>query len=712
MDNEDLKGYEGLTNLEVFNLSKANPEFIDRIIGTVPENYNELEKVSYVYFKLCAVLNYDSKFWASRQTGSTTKSHLDYTNIEEYDEKNNEVVCFEFTNLFKKALDKMGIASEILDYHSDYGGHTDLAVKFPAELFDDKIVNEEAKERGVVKLVFNGATGMTHLKMLNAQEAQNSLEKDEVLYNLGIESNDFLREIDVRLNLRRNKDLSQEQRKGKEAEFKEDFGNEANKFFNVADKVIEEQKLEENRFNAQNEDLNNLENAENELKVLLGDNYKTWSNEEKIELFLYQVSKLNMADLPSIRYGLKLFKSIDKEDRRNYSYSMIREKQAGTEDVYNMVAVFAKEENGKFSYMKITPPNKIEPYSQEEMQKQFNDGSLSFIEEYEEEQYKILGINTPNENIKNFAKEMRNIDFMQKENVDALREKFNSLFQGFAPNNYRFTIVNFKSEHISKIPLAEQIDGTTETGVLFSSLVDGKWNYQLVRFNENGFNPIRVFDLDNKIMEDIVLGGDITYVKEVFDYSSIIPGAESGFVSNMLKAEGYTNNLEANFKALIENKDKHSETENKIIFEYLCQYSINGLKELDGNENLAEIYDQNVLRELVGKYGQGSVICDKFVKTVTEVMKENDIEFSIDYTEEENYVIQDGVKYEKPQEAENVQDYIIIQEEEDIQIEIIEEAPIQVTEIEQQPAVAVVEQAPVNANVQVMDMGQGMEMRH
>ena len=170
--------------------------------------------------------------------------------------------------------------------------------------------------------------------------------------------------------------------------------------------------------------------------------------------------------------------------------------------------------------------------------------------------------------------------------------------------------------------------------------------------------------------------------------------------------------MEANFKALIENKDKHSETENKIIFEYLCQYSINGLKELDGNENLAEIYDQNVLRELVGKYGQGSVICGKFVKTVTEVMKENDIEFSIAYTEEENYVIQDGVKYEKPQEAENVQDYIIIQEEEDIQIEIIEEAPIQVTEIEQQPAVAVVEQAPVNDNVQVMDMGQGMEMRH
>ena len=101
MDTRDLTS---LRATEVFELSRANPEFIDRIIGTIPKDYETFEKILYVYFKMCAVLNYDSKFWASMQQGSITIPHLDYTRLEKYDETNNEIVCYEFTNLLKKSI--------------------------------------------------------------------------------------------------------------------------------------------------------------------------------------------------------------------------------------------------------------------------------------------------------------------------------------------------------------------------------------------------------------------------------------------------------------------------------------------------------------------------------------------------------------------------------------------------------------------------------
>ena len=621
MDTRDLTS---LRATEVFELSRANPEFIDRIIGTIPKDYETFEKILYVYFKMCAVLNYDSKFWASMQQGSITIPHLDYTRLEKYDETNNEIVCYEFTNLLKKALDKIGVFSMIYALGSYHGDHTNLMVKFPTSLFAGETIKKDKMQKDGVEVCLDGARGMTQLKILDNTDFDKKDKRAEIVNKLGVvpDSSTIQSIDDVILQINSDNNLTQSQKELKIEEVKNDYLTTCDKFLKVAQKVLNEQHIIENRFKLKKADLTDLEKAEKELKLLLGDSFKTWSSEDKIALFLYQVSKINMADLPAVRYGLKLFKNIQSDEKQNYQYTILRERQGVKSDIYDMVAIFSKEANGKFSYIKITPPNKIEPISQKELQRQFNDKTISYIGSFFEEKAKVLGVYTPQELINKFANELGSLDLSQKSNKELALKKFKELGLTDTEDNYNLSIVNFhEGQNGASVG---DLDLPSKVGAVISSFVNGKWNYKLVSY------PNTVTDFEQEYLQAKFYNQRIEYDMEGFSLLNILPGITSTTVSNMLTEKGYITDYEANFKLLLDSKYGYSEEEHKKIFEYLCAYSKSNLEYcFCENEKFCKIYNQDIISKLYCKYGKDSEICDSFINMLSNAIKARGITFNL-----------------------------------------------------------------------------------
>lgn len=97
------------------NKYHLNDGFINRIINKIPKDYNDLEKVLYVYYTLCYILTYDNHYYVDDKTiNNRLRSSL--FNI---DESNNEVVCYQFANSLKDILDSLGIETSDLRYNKD-----------------------------------------------------------------------------------------------------------------------------------------------------------------------------------------------------------------------------------------------------------------------------------------------------------------------------------------------------------------------------------------------------------------------------------------------------------------------------------------------------------------------------------------------------------------------------------------------------------------
>lgn len=88
-------------------------DFIDKIISKIPKDYNDLEKVLYVYYTLCYILTYDNHYYVDNKTiNNTLRSSM--FNI---DEMNNEVVCYQFASSLKDILNSLEIETSNLKYN-------------------------------------------------------------------------------------------------------------------------------------------------------------------------------------------------------------------------------------------------------------------------------------------------------------------------------------------------------------------------------------------------------------------------------------------------------------------------------------------------------------------------------------------------------------------------------------------------------------------
>lgn len=106
-----------------------NQKLIDCILDGMPSNYSEAQKATYIYIKLCKVLSYDPEFYASNQRGMIARSHQDIERLANITPKNNQIVCYEFTQIFAKFLNMLNI-TYVVSGSGEYGSmHNSLVFK-------------------------------------------------------------------------------------------------------------------------------------------------------------------------------------------------------------------------------------------------------------------------------------------------------------------------------------------------------------------------------------------------------------------------------------------------------------------------------------------------------------------------------------------------------------------------------------------------------
>lgn len=107
------------------NLSKVvlDKNFEKEILNSIPKEYNSLEKVIYIYIKLCDILTYDPAFYINEQPRGYISKHQDIKYTQKVNKKNNKVVCYNFNSILGKLLDDLGIKYESKPSTYGYGTH-------------------------------------------------------------------------------------------------------------------------------------------------------------------------------------------------------------------------------------------------------------------------------------------------------------------------------------------------------------------------------------------------------------------------------------------------------------------------------------------------------------------------------------------------------------------------------------------------------------
>ena len=88
---------------------EISSELREEILGDMPDSFSNLEKVIYIYIKMCKTLTYDEEYYAAGQKGKPAIKHKDISYVSSITPTNNKVVCFEFNIIYAKFLDELGI---------------------------------------------------------------------------------------------------------------------------------------------------------------------------------------------------------------------------------------------------------------------------------------------------------------------------------------------------------------------------------------------------------------------------------------------------------------------------------------------------------------------------------------------------------------------------------------------------------------------------
>ncbi len=134
MQTKQAKKVDEYSSTKDVNLDDTflNKKLVDYVFDGMPKNYSLIEKAVYCYIKLCKTLTYDPEFYANNQTGMIARKHQDISNLSKITPENNQIVCYEFTQIYAKFLNMLGINYKITSKIglSTYGAsHNQLSFK-------------------------------------------------------------------------------------------------------------------------------------------------------------------------------------------------------------------------------------------------------------------------------------------------------------------------------------------------------------------------------------------------------------------------------------------------------------------------------------------------------------------------------------------------------------------------------------------------------
>lgn len=133
-DNSDKLMEEDLKQKLNEHETHVNEKLKKEILSTIPESFDDLEKIIYVYYKLCELFTYDSVYYID----SSSKKNEPVTEIDKYNAINNNIVCYEFSYIFSDIIHDMGVKyiaeKKLRNGHFD-NGHANI--KF---IYDDLVL--------------------------------------------------------------------------------------------------------------------------------------------------------------------------------------------------------------------------------------------------------------------------------------------------------------------------------------------------------------------------------------------------------------------------------------------------------------------------------------------------------------------------------------------------------------------------------------------
>ena len=122
---------------EFIKQAKLNKNFKNKIIKNISKDFNNFEKSFYIYIKLCSMLSHDEAELS--KVKNYIIDHYNINRIEEVDDKNNLIVCYEFATIFALFLDIFNINYEVVGDCKFGSRHLSINV-----LDGDALVNFEA----------------------------------------------------------------------------------------------------------------------------------------------------------------------------------------------------------------------------------------------------------------------------------------------------------------------------------------------------------------------------------------------------------------------------------------------------------------------------------------------------------------------------------------------------------------------------------------
>ena len=115
------KKFTSESNDSIYRNIKLDTKFKDYLLKDMPSNLTLLEKVIFIYIKLCKELNYDLEYYTVRQKGPKADAHKDINKIKEINLSNNNIVCYEFNAIFAYFLNEFNIDFEIRQHGEKFG---------------------------------------------------------------------------------------------------------------------------------------------------------------------------------------------------------------------------------------------------------------------------------------------------------------------------------------------------------------------------------------------------------------------------------------------------------------------------------------------------------------------------------------------------------------------------------------------------------------
>ena len=337
LDNEDplLSGFTVDSELE------------KEILGTIPSDFNELEKAIYVYIKMCKLLTYDEEFFAVKQNGPLSIKHKLIENISKITLTNNKVVCYEFNSMFAYFLNKLGIKYQLFIGTVDGNG-----------LHGEQEFSPEYNwySEGHVFLKFRSGKFL-----VSADAVVSIIDGDMVQAKLNQPLKGLrCRNVNVKSSI---------------------------EFFEARKRVYDYIASQENKIS--NNEVDKYESFEDALKGFREqtDKKEEVSFDEKLEILIEKINKSKLIGVDAYSYLLQLSKVLftKEEKKENIKITIIRSYDSMEQLSARGLAVISirkvnSEGEGIITRYLFTPGDILRPITLEELKERFDSGLYGYID--------------------------------------------------------------------------------------------------------------------------------------------------------------------------------------------------------------------------------------------------------------------------------------------------------------------------------------------